>query len=560
MDLAQILPMIFGVIGGLGIFLLGMKNMSESMQALAGAKLRALINAVTNNRFLACGVGTLVTSLIQSSSVTTVMVVGMVNAGIMSLMQAIGVILGANIGTTITSWILVLKIGKYGLPLIGVSAFFFLFSKRERLRYLATLFLGAGMVFFGLELMKNGFAPIKEMPEFEAWFARFTPDSYLGILKCCLAGAILTAVIQSSSATIGITMGLAYTGVINFPTAAALVLGENIGTTITAYLASLGASPNAKRAAYAHMLINITGVAWITILFPYYIRLVVLAVAHDPGTLVVSQGAETYPFVLKAIALSHTGFNVANVCIMLPLMPVIHALLYRIVPEKEPRQKPHLTYLDVRMLQTPALSLQQSQNEILRMARTIERMLHALRVMLTQPEPDERREKKAFSREEILDLLQKEVVQFLSRLLSGNVPHSVMEAGRRQLRIADEYESIGDYITNILKLNLKLRRGELTISPPGRQEILDLHDHVADYIKLINEGVRLENRDILPKARVQGDVITHLMKEYRARHLARVEKGHASPLKSLIFTDMLNAYRRIKDHGLNIAEALAGEK
>ena len=234
MNAGLITKMVFIIVGGLGVFLLGMKNMSEGMQAVAGDKMRKLINAVTNNRFVACGVGLVVTMLIQSSSVTTVMVVGMVNAGIMTLTQAIGVILGADIGTTITAWILVLEVGKYGLPLLGVSSFFFLFSKREKVRYTAMMMLGLGMVFFGLQLMKEGFYPLREMPEFIAWFSKFTPNSFWGVWRCCLIGAAVTAIVQSSSATVGITLGLVATGIIDFKTGAALVLGENIGTTITA--------------------------------------------------------------------------------------------------------------------------------------------------------------------------------------------------------------------------------------------------------------------------------------------------------------------------------------
>ena len=215
MDSQTLTTMIFGILGGLGIFLLGMKNMSEGMQAVAGNRLRKLINAITNNRLIACGVGTIATCLVQSSSITTVMVVGMVNAGIMNLVQAIGVILGANIGTTITGWILVIKIGKYGLPILGISALFYLFTKHERIRYTAGICLGLGMIFFGLQLMKNGFSPLKDMPAFTEWFARFSPTGYFGVLKCCLVGAVLTAIVQSSSATLAITMGLAYSGVID---------------------------------------------------------------------------------------------------------------------------------------------------------------------------------------------------------------------------------------------------------------------------------------------------------------------------------------------------------
>ncbi|MEO8270702.1 MAG: Na/Pi symporter, partial [Aureliella sp.] len=252
--------MIFELVGGLGIFLLGMKNMSEGMQAVAGDSLRRLVGAVTNNRIFATTVGVLVTCIVQSSSVTTVMVIGFVNSGVMELTQAVGVIMGANIGTTITGWILVLNIGKYGLPLLGFSAFVYLFSRGDRWRTWAMFVMGTGMVFFGLEVMKEACAIIKELPEFVSWFAKFNADTYWGVLKCAAVGCVMTMVVQSSSATLGITISLATQGVISYPTAAALVLGENIGTTITAFLASLGTTTNARRAAYFHVIFNLCGV------------------------------------------------------------------------------------------------------------------------------------------------------------------------------------------------------------------------------------------------------------------------------------------------------------
>jgi len=557
MDAALVTKMIFGMIGGLGIFLLGMKNMSEGMQAVAGHKLRRMINAVTNNRLVACGIGAFITSLIQSSSVTSVMAVGMVNASLMSLGQAIGVILGANIGTTITAWILTLEIGKYGLPILGLGALFFLFSKRDQVRYTAMLVLGLGMIFFGLELMKNGFAPLRDVPQFSAWLERFTPDSYLGVLKCCLVGAAITAIMQSSSATVGMTIGAAAAGVINFPTAAALVLGENIGTTITAYLASLGASANAKRASFAHIIVNVGGVAWITALFPFYIGLVKLIVGMNPDTDIVAPDGGA---ITAAIAMSHTVFNVVNVAVFLPLVPLLARLLQWVVPEKAHKETPHLTYLNVRMLDTPAIGIEQSMKEILYMAQGVEGMLERLKRVILDQESDPSAERKIFRREEILDFIQKEIFEFLNNLLSGNVPHHVMEHGRRQLRMADEYESISDYIASILKLNLKMRNTGLEMGGQGKVEILDLHTHVADYVRFVNDAVRQEDTEIFDQSHAQAEEITRLMKDYRARHLARVETGAATPLKSLIFTDMLNDYRRIKDHALNIAEVVAGEK
>ncbi len=560
MDTASAIKMIVSIVGGLGIFLLGMKNMSEGMQAVAGNRMRRLINAVTNNRIIACGVGVIVTSLIQSSSVTTVMVVGMVNAGLMTLAQAIGVILGADIGTTVTAWILVLEIGKYGLPIMGISAFFFLFSKRERVRYTAMMMLGLGMVFFGLMQMKAGFYPLREMPEFIEWFSKFTPESYFGVLKCCLAGAILTAIVQSSSATIGITMGLASTGVLNFETAAALVLGENIGTTITAYLASIGASTNAKRAAIAHVIIKVLGVAWVTAIFFQYLSFIKILVGVEPSTMRMVNGIATYPHIMRGIAISHTTFNILNVLVLMPFTAILAKMLVRIMPDKEHEEIPHLRFIDVRMFDTPAIGIQQSKNEILNMSDQVRKMLNRLKNIIVNTTPDEKSEGKIFQREEHLDIIQKEIVEFLSNMLSGNVPHNVMNKGRMQLRMADEYESISDYITTILKLHLKMRKSELMMSEEAKGQILTLHDRVCDYVTFVNEAVREDNVNITSKAITRGDAITHLIKEYRSKHLERVGTEHTSPLKSLIFTDILNSYRRIKDHTLNIAEALVGEK
>jgi len=549
------------LIGGLGIFLLGMKNMSEGMQAVAGDRLRRMINAITNNRLMACGVGTGITCLIQSSSITTVMVVGMVNAGLMTLVQAIGVILGANIGTTITGWILVLKVGKYGLPIIGISALFYLFSKRDRLRFTASIFLGLGMVFYGLQLMKHGFAPLRDMPEFIEWFHRFTPENYFGVIKCCLVGALLTAIVQSSSATLGITIGLAATGVISFETGAALVLGENIGTTITAYLASLGTSINAKRAAYAHMLINLIGVAIITTVFFPYMELVKHIVGVNmAATTADADGVMVYAAATKGIAVTHTVFNVVNAILFLPLIGVLSKLLCRVVPEKAIPREPHLTFLDIRMLDTPALGIQQSEKEIFKMAGDTERMLLPLRDMLVSQKHDSDKEKFVFDSEQRLDIFQKEIMEFLSNMMAGNISHEVMSSGRQHLRMADEYESISDYITNIMKLNLKMRDADQTMSDEGLRDILKLHDSVADYISMVNRALKTHDGDVIVTARNRGNDITLLMKDCRTRHLERVGTGAATPLKNLIYTDILNAYRRIKDHALNIAEVLGGEK
>ncbi|MFA7257351.1 MAG: Na/Pi cotransporter family protein, partial [Kiritimatiellales bacterium] len=475
MNAELIWTVIFEVLGGLGIFLLGMKYMSEGLQAVSGERLRKIITAVTDNRFTAVIVGLTVTCIIQSSSITTVMVVGLVNSAMMTLTQAIGVIFGANIGTTITGWILTLKVGKYGLPLLGISAFLFLFSKNERVRYTGMALMGIGMIFFGLELMSNGFKPLRTVPEFLQWLHSVEATSYFGVLKCVAVGCILTMIVQSSSAMLGITMGLASTGMIDFATAGSLVMGENIGTTITALLASIGTNTNAKRAAYAHIVFNVLGVAWITaIAIPFYFPLITKILGHDPNLMIPQDnGDPSYPHIMAAIALVHTGFNVTNTLIFLPFVGLLAKLVTKLVPEKGGVEVPHLTYLDVRMLDTPALSVVQSQKQILFMGESVELMLEKLAAVLNSEKPDEEIEKKIFHRESILDNVQKEVMVFLGELISGQVPHDIMEKARRQMRMADEYESVSDYAAAILKGLRKLRKNNLVFAPEGIEEFKD---------------------------------------------------------------------------------------
>ncbi len=563
MNAELIWTVIFEVLGGLGIFLLGMKYMSEGLQAVSGERLRKIISAVTDNRFTAVLVGLTVTCIVQSSSITTVMVVGLVNSAMMTLMQAIGVIFGANIGTTITGWVLTLKIGKYGLPLLGISAFLFLFSRNERVRYTGMALMGIGMIFFGLELMSNGFKPLRGMPEFVKWLHSFEATSYLSVMKCVAVGCALTCIVQSSSAMLGITMGLASTGMINFQTAGALVLGENIGTTITAWLASLGANTNAKRAAYAHICFNVIGVAWITtIAIPFYFPLIAkLAGGGNPDLMVpLANGEPSYPNIMAAIAMVHTGFNVTNTILFIPFVGLLAKLVTKMVPEKGVAEVPHLTHLDIRMLDTPALSVVQSHKQILFMAESDEMMLEKIAVLLESGKPDEELEKKIFHREQILDNVQKEVMLFLGELISGQVPHDVMETARGQMRMADEYESISDYAASVLKGLRRLRSNDLKLAAEGIEEFKKINGLVLDYLRQVTAAVQAEDQKAAVRLLPVSAEIGRVMKECRQAHITRLTEGKVTPLSSLVYTDLLNFYRRIKDHTLNIAEVAAGEK
>lgn len=560
MDSGSLVELAFGIIGGLGIFLLGMKNMSDGMQAIAGANLRRMISAVTNNRLLAMGVGTLITCVVQSSSITTVLVIGSVNSGVMTLSQAVGIIMGANIGTTITGWILVLKIGKYGLPLLGLMAMAYLFLKGDRWRFWALSLMGVGMIFFGLELMKDACAAIKDMSEFEAWFQRFQADSYFGVWKCVLAGCVLTMLVQSSSATLGVTISLAFQGVISYETAAALVLGENIGTTITAYLASLGATVNARRAAYFHLIFNIAGVLWITLIFQWYTGFIQATINGDVTHSVMQDGQMVYPHTTAAIAATHSIFNVTNTLLFLPFTSWFVRLLQWLVPSKEFKEKPHLTDLDIRMVESPLLAIEQSRSEILKMGDGCQKMLGWLKTLLRQDEQDRALVDRLQRREQVLDNIQDEVAVFITSLLSGNVTHAAAEEAREQIRIADEYESVSDYITDIMKFDRRLRKDGHRFDKEQIEQLLQLHDLVADYVATVNEAFNQQNRDVSTMLGTAGKHIRNKIKELRGLHLVALSADGMAPSVSVAFMAALNSYARVRDHSQNIAEAVAGEK
>jgi len=512
------------------------------------------------------GVGTGVTCLVQSSSITTVIVVGLVNSGIMALHQAIGVVMGANIGTTITGWILVLKIGKYGLPIIGVSVFIYLFSKKDRWRFLALTAMGLGMVFFGLEMMKNGFAPIKGDARFTEAFLWFNASTYIGVLKCAALGCILTFLVQSSSATLGITIGLAVTGAIPFETAAALVLGENIGTTITAWLASLGTTTNAKRAAYAHVLFNVFGVFWVTLIFHWYIQWVGAFIEWVHGTNPIGIVFDDFPskgqfalIVTVGIALTHTGFNVTNTLIFLPFVRHFARLLEKFIPDKAIKETPHLTSLNMRLIESPVIGIENSRAEIIKMGRGVHKMLEWTKEIIHQDQADEALIEKVFHREKIMDNVQAEVIEYLTNLLTGQVPYNITVEGRQQLRISDEYESISDYISNVLKANLLVKQNNMTWSDTQLVELDRIHDEVVRYVQMVSAGFEASQEDILSRAETQGNTITKHVKEIRDAHLESLSVKKVDPVHSMSYMRMINAYRKIKDHALNIAEALANK-
>ena len=546
------------VVGGLGLFLLGMRFMSEGIQMVAGAGLRRMIATLTDNRFTAVIVGVLVTATIQSSSVTTVMVVGFINSQIMTLSQGIGVIMGANIGTTMTGWILSLNLGQYGLPIMGVAAFFYLFCKNERTRFIGMACMGFGALFFGLELMSNGFKPLRELPEFTEWMKTFSADTYLGVLKCAAVGCTLTLIIQSSSAALGITISLAAIGVISFESAAALVIGEKLGTTITAVLASIGTSANARRAAYFHVLFNLTALAYITSCFLWILMPVVkwLVGVDENGVILNST---------VGIALTHTLCSVFNMLLFLPFTRIIANLLTRyVLASNEPAEKMQRTNLGTRVLEPPSISIERSRNEVLRMGNICELLSQRVLNIIKSETPDLRKVDDSLHDEEVLDSLQDEIIEFVSSILSGNISHDVADSARQQLRMADELESISDYLITIMKSDIKLRKSELSLPEPEKSEIIEAHAAINEMIgKIIRYYVERKSgtesgRIFVTDVQSQGRDINRKAKDIRNKFMRRMSEEHFDPQVVIALNTQINAYRRVREHVRNVARAIVG--
>ena len=534
------LNIIFNVIGGLGIFLYGMENMSGGMQKLAGKRLKKILAALTTNRIMAVLIGIFVTMLVQSSSVSTVMTIGFVNASLLTLKQALGVILGANIGTTVTGWLLVLNIGKYGLPITGAAAISYVFFKSDKARTRALTVMGLGLIFLGLDLMSNGLKPIRTMPEFIELFKLFNADTYFGAVKVAIVGACITGIVQSSAATLGITITLAVQGLIDYPTAVALVLGENVGTTVTAFLASLGATTNAKRAAYAHTIINTVGVIWVTAIFPLYIKFL--------GHIVDVENNITF-----GIATAHTMFNVLNVFLFMPFTGPLSSFLTKIVKDSG-KSDEKVTKLDKLMVGTPSVVVGQTKTEVLTMGQNIKEMMFALEETFAKNEMiSDLKLTRLQKIENDLDLYQKEISDVNFLILNKDLTDSMREETRKNLEVCDEYETISDYLMRIGKSIRKIQDNDIEINEKARKTLFDLNENIEILFREINLAYETKDKERFIRAIKQSNEITEKFRQARSFHLANVKEG-SSAVFSTSYMDILNHYRRIRDHIFNIIE------
>jgi len=545
------------------MFLFGMKIMSEGLQKVAGKKMRHILSMVSNNRFVGCGVGALVTSIIQSSSATTVMLVGFVDAGLMTVTQAIGVILGANVGTTVTAQLIAFKITKYALPAIAAGVFLKFFLGWRKWSYLGDVLLGFGLVFFGLATMKAGIAPLKESDAFIAMFTRFNADSLPGILLCVIVGTLLTMMLQSSSATVGITMALATQGLLDFEASVALILGDNIGTTITAELASVGASVNAHKTARAHTLFNVIGVVNVIIFFPMFVKLVIWLTATflNIGPPNVMIGGENLN-IARYIANAHTLFNVINALIFLIalryLVKVTMWLTSRDTGKKELDELHHIKFMDTKFIDSPSVAIGQARAETVRMGDAVKVMYDDVIRCLEERKIKEL--SKWRNREDAVDILQREITQFLVQVVQKPISGEDSREVNSLLRMVNNLERIGDGIENIAELIEELIEEELHLSEGGVSDYELMSRTVREFLGLVVRGIKEENGSIMSEAQRLEDEINRMREDMRGNYLMRLQSGICMVDPGLILVDMLTAFEKIGDYCYNIAQAVAGIK
>jgi len=555
--------LIFGALGGLGLFLLGMKNMSEGLQKVAGDRLRNILEALTNNRIMGMLVGLFVTAIVQSSSATTVMVVSFVNAGLMTLVQAIGVILGANIGTTVTAQMIAFKIHHYALPAIGIGFGMRFFMRGKRIQYLGQIILGFGLLFFGLSIMKDGFAPLKHSQDVLDFMVKFSQNIPLAIV----VGAVFTMLVQSSSATVGITMTLAAAGLINFPASVAIILGDNIGTTITAQLAAIGGNVSAKRAARAHALFNVFGVAYILIFFPYFIRLVEYLTPGSADFIVeTADQAARYglemgdkPYIARHIANAHTLFNVVNVLVFLPLVGLLVKISTLMVPQRgEEDLESRLSYLHTLVVETPSLALSEARKETIRMADLADKMFRT--AMEAYEKEDLRLLEKVRKYEDAVDRLQKEISDFLVPLAQQSITVDQAREIGSLINMVHNFERIGDQSENLSHLIERKIEEKVLFTDMAKEEFEEARVIAQEFLDYVIGALKREDRTIMDEARRMEDDMDRLERTLRENHIDRLNKGVCTVNAGLIFMDMLHNLERIADHCHNIAEAIVGIK
>ncbi|MEK5528250.1 MULTISPECIES: Na/Pi cotransporter family protein [unclassified Viridibacillus] len=531
--------MIFQFLGGLGLFLFAIKYMGDGLQKAAGDRLRDLLDRFTTNPFMGVLVGIFVTVLIQSSSGTTVITVGLVSAGFMTLRQAIGVIMGANIGTTVTAFIIGINIGEYAYPIMALGAVLLFFFKKSKIQNIGQVLFGFSGLFIGLELMSSGMKPLRDWPAFIDLTLNMSDSPILGVI----VGAIFTLIVQSSSATVGILQGLYAENLITLHGALPVLFGDNIGTTITAILAALGASVAARRAAATHVLFNVFG----SIIFLLVLGLFTNYIEWISGILGLEPKMQ--------IAFAHGTFNVANTLIQLPLIGVWAYVVTKLIPGEDTIVEYKPKYLDYSLItKSPGIALGQAKQEVVRMGGFgVQGLSAAMDYLKTL---DVKQASTAAQLEEAINNLDQKTTDYLVSLskqsLSGvnsHIHHALLENIR-------DIERVGDHVENLIELIDYKESNRIKLSQEATQELEGMFELVIETVKIAMHALDTRDVSLAQRVRAQEERIDEMERSLRKHHIRRLNEGICSGSAGIVFADIISNLERIGDHANNIADTI----
>lgn len=534
--------LIFEFLGGLGIFLFGIKFMGEGLQKSAGNKLRDILDRFTTNPIMGIFAGIIVTVLIQSSSGTTVLTVGLVNAGFMTLKQAIGVIMGANIGTTVTAFIIGLNITDYALPIIALGSALIFFFKSKKINYFGQFLFGFGALFFGLELMSNGMKPLRTLEAFHELTVSMSSNPILGVV----IGTIFTVIVQSSSATIGILQELYAQGAVTLNAALPVLFGDNIGTTITAILASLGASIAARRAALTHVIFNLIG----TIIFLIALGLFTSYVGYLQATLHLNPE--------MTIAFAHGTFNVVNTIIQAPFIAVLAWIVTKLIPGQDNFIDFNTKGLDPLLIeQSPSVALGQAKKELLRMG---EFAIKGLEESKKYAENNlQMHAELGMQYEQAINNLDRKITQYLVDLTSSELTEKDSETHSILMDTVNDIERMGDHLENIIELVDYKIANKILLTDMAMEDLEEMFTLTITTVKEALQSLDTLDINLAKKVVQKEEQIDKMERSLRKKHILRLNEGLCQGAAGIVFVDIVSNLERIGDHASNIAEAIIGE-
>ncbi|WP_191991722.1 Na/Pi cotransporter family protein [Bacillus aerolatus] len=533
--------MLFQFLGGLGIFLYGIKLMGDGLQQSAGDRLRDILDRFTTNPLMGVLAGVLVTVLIQSSSATTVITVGLVSAGFMTLRQAIGVIMGANIGTTITAFIIGIDIGAYSLPILALGSVFIFFFKSKKVHNLGMIFFGFGALFYGLELMSDGMKPLRSLEAFHDLTVSMSASPILGVV----VGTVFTVIVQSSSATIGILQGLFAENLLDLDAALPVLFGDNIGTTITAVLASIGASVAARRAAATHVLFNVIGTTIFLIILPLYTQFI----------LYLTDILSLEPKMI--IAFAHGTFNVTNTIIQLPFVGVLALIVTKLIPGEDTVIEYKAKHLDpIFIEQSPSIALGQAKEEVIRMGQFAVKGMDETHTYLKTKH--QKHADMATQIEDALNNLDRKITDYLISLSGTSLSAAELDKHNTLMDAVRDIERIGDHCENIIELVDYQQANKVKITDNA---MADLEEMFNLTISAVNKAVKAMDENDLDLAREvtqKEELIDKMERKLRKQHILRMNEGLCTGQAGIVFVDIVSNLERMGDHAVNIAEAVLG--